>query len=421
MDYKQAVDYIHSTLKFGSKLGLQNMRKLLALMGDPHKKLKFIHIAGTNGKGSVVSYLSHILIENGLRVGTYTSPYIMVFNERIKLDFENIEDGELGLITTYVKEKIDMLLAKGENHPTEFEIITCIAFEYFMRKKCDIVVLETGLGGRLDATNIIEAPEYAVITKIGMDHMEYLGTTLGQIAAEKAGIIKRGSKIFSVPQEEEAMLVLKKACDIMDCPLYVIDPGFELLSRDIMKQCYKYDGNEICIKLHGDHQIENSILAYELSKDMGISTDMILRGLLKTVWEGWFEVLRRDPTVIIDGAHNIQGVIELGKTIRSYFKDKKIIFIMGVFKDKDYAGMIRQVYPLAKYFYAIDIDNPRALDAEELTEEIKKYFSGVEKSSGIKEALEKSIGMAEKDDIIIAFGSLSYIGEVKRLIESPGG
>jgi len=421
MDYKQAVDYIHSTLKFGSKLGLQNMRKLLALMGDPHKKLKFIHIAGTNGKGSVVSYLSHILIENGLRVGTYTSPYIMVFNERIKLDFENIEDGELGLITTYVKEKIDMLLAKGENHPTEFEIITCIAFEYFMRKKCDIVVLETGLGGRLDATNIIEAPEYAVITKIGMDHMEYLGTTLGQIAAEKAGIIKRGSKIFSVPQEEEAMLVLKKACDIMDCPLYVIDPGFELLSRDIMKQCYKYDGNEICIKLHGDHQIENSILAYELSKDMGISTDTILRGLLKTVWVGRFEVLRRSPTVIIDGAHNIQGVIELGKTIRSYFKDKKIIFIMGVFKDKDYAGMIRQVYPLAKYFHTIDIDNPRALDAEELMEEIKKYFSGVEKSSGIKEALEKSIGMAEKDDIIIAFGSLSYIGEVKRLIESPGG
>ena len=244
MEYAQAIEYIHSTYRFGSKLGLDNMRKMLSIMGDPQKELRFIHIAGTNGKGSTAAFISNVLTESGLHVGTYTSPYFLVFNERIRLDLKNIENEELAEITGYVKQAVDRLVADGENHPTEFEIITCAAFEYYKRKNTDIVVLETGLGGRLDATNIIEAPLYSVITKIGYDHKEYLGDTLEKIAFEKAGIIKGGTKVFTYEQYPEVIGVIKKACEERGGTLRNVRTNHKLISRTIDSQIFRYGDNE---------------------------------------------------------------------------------------------------------------------------------------------------------------------------------
>jgi dihydrofolate synthase / folylpolyglutamate synthase len=418
MDLDQALGYIHSTLRFGSRLGLGNMRSVLALMGDPQKQLRFIHIAGTNGKGSVVSFLSHALIKSGLLVGTYTSPYLSRFNERIKIGFTDISDDDLCVITEYVKGKIDLFISDGNEHPTEFEIVTCMAFEYFMRKKCDIVVLETGLGGRFDATNIVDSPLYCIITKIGFDHMEHLGNTLGKIAYEKAGIIKKGAKVFTYDQDKEALDVIAGAAEKSGCPIKIVVPAYELLSRTMASQRYRYDDTELDIQLDGDHQIRNSILAYEVLKDMGVKKEDIISGFKITVWAGRFEPLRKDPLFIIDGAHNADAVRELKKTIIDYFGDKKIIFIIGVFKDKDYADMIKEVVSCAKLFITVQLRGERALGADILADEIKKHFENVLKSDKISTAVSTSLDLATKDDIIIAFGSLSYIGEVKELVKN---
>ena len=417
MDYNQVMEYIYSIRKFGSKLGLENIKDLLILMGDPQKDLKFIHIAGTNGKGSTTAFLSYVLIENGLRVGTYTSPYIIRFNERIKLNFENIDDQDLVDITIFVKEKIDMLISEGKRHPTIFEIVTCIAFEYYKRKKCDIVVLETGLGGRLDATNIIDDPLYSVITKIGYDHIEYLGDTIERIAFEKAGIIKKGTKVFTIDQSREVISVLENVCKKQICGLNVVKPIYKLISRTIDSQIYMYKDTKLEISLLGEHQIRNSILAFEVLVDMGISHDVIAMGFKKTRWIGRLEVLRKDPIVLIDGAHNHDAVIELKKMIKTYFPNKKIIFIIGVFKNKNYPQMIEEISECAKMFFAVQIDDERALDVDILVKEIKKYFKNVQKSGKIITAVTSSLNAATKDDVIIVFGSLSYIGEVKELIK----
>ena len=418
MDYNEAIAYIHSTYRFGSKLGLENMRRLLGLMEDPQKELEFIHIAGTNGKGSTASFISHALMETGLLVGTYTSPFIVEFNERIKLDFDNISNDDLAQITEFVKSKVDILVLAGENHPTEFEIVTCIAFEYFKRKKCDIVVLEVGLGGRFDATNIIDTPVCAVITKIGYDHKEYLGDTLEKIAFEKAGIIKNSIKVFTCDQLPEAMSVIQEACRQRGCALTVAAADYKLISRDIDSQVYEYKGKQIRIPLRGEHQIKNSILAYEVLKEIGVPDDKILSGFLKTVWAGRFDVLLREPLFIVDGAHNPDAAVELGKTITDYFDDKKIIFLMGVFKDKDYPAMIEQVISHAKAFITFTIDSERALAGEVLAGHIRKHFKNVVNHDKIKEAVKHALITAGKDDVIIAFGSLSYIGELGKTIKA---
>lgn len=418
MDFNDAIAYIHSTYRFGSKLGLENMRRLLGLMEDPHKELEFIHIAGTNGKGSTASFISHALMETGLVVGTYTSPFIIEFNERIKINFQNISNEDLAQITEYVKSKVDILVEAGENHPTEFEIVTSIAFEYFKRKKCDIVVLEVGLGGRFDATNIIDVPLCAVITKIGYDHKEYLGDTLDKIAFEKAGIIKNSIKVFTCDQLPEAMRVIEDKCKETGSALTVANADYKLISRNIDSQIYEYKGIRIEIPLCGEHQIKNSILAFEVLKEIGLPYDKILSGFLKTVWIGRFDVLLKEPLFIVDGAHNPDAAAELGRTITDYFKDKKIIFIMGVFKDKDYPEMIGNLISHAKTFITFTIDNERALDGEVLAGYIRNHYGNVVNCDKIKEAVRHALLISEKDDVIIAFGSLSYIGELGKTIKA---
>ncbi len=420
MNYNEAIEYIHGTLKFGSKLGLHNIGELLRLMGDPQKKLKFVHVAGTNGKGSTVAFISSILIEAGYRTGVYTSPFIQRFSERIKIGEAEISMDELAEITAYVKENVDKMLEMGENHPTEFEIVTAIAFEYFYRNKCDIVVLEVGLGGRFDSTNIIDTPELAVITTISYDHTERLGNTLPEIAFEKAGIIKHGGDVVIYGQCEEVEDVFEEACASRGAHPHRVDFS-DLVSKkfDINGQTFSLNGyDDLQISLLGSHQQHNAAVAVRAAemlrnKGYNITEDAIRRGLKKTKWPGRLEVVSRNPVVLVDGAHNIEGASVLRKALDEYFPGKAVIFIMGVLRDKDYTNMMNLVLPGCKRLYAVTPDSPRALTANELAEAADKYCKSIITCDTIEQAVHSCIEAASSDDVICSFGSLYYVGEVR--------
>ncbi|HZK58130.1 MAG TPA: folylpolyglutamate synthase/dihydrofolate synthase family protein, partial [Clostridia bacterium] len=323
MNYEQALDYIHGTYKFGSKLGLENTKYLLGLLGNPHKNLKVIHVAGTNGKGSVSSYIHTILKEEGYKVGLYISPYLEEFTERMIINGKEIPRERLAEVTEVVKEKVEQMVKDGKNHPTEFEVVTAIAFYYYAQENVDFLVLEVGLGGRLDSTNVVGDPLVSVITPIGYDHMEYLGETLEEIAYEKGGIIKEGGFTLLYPQEKEAMGVLENLCNERNNKLFVIDfdeltihrsnMEEQVFSANILGKSY----NNAKIKLAGLHQIYNACTALgaiEILKEhrnINISDEAILGGLGNTKWAGRFEVLQKEPLIIIDGAHNLHGADSL--------------------------------------------------------------------------------------------------------------
>ncbi len=421
MEYNEALEYIHGTYKFGIKLGLENIKSLLKLMGDPQKKLKFVHIAGTNGKGSTVAFISSILTEAGLKTGIYTSPFINRYNERIKINSKNISDCELAYLTATVKEKVDEMLADGGSHPTEFEIGTAIALKYFADNNCDIVVLEVGMGGRFDSTNIIEEALVSVITTISFDHMQWLGSTLPEIAFEKAGIIKEKGTVVLYPQRREVEEVFEAVCTEKEAHLVKVDfSKLCTLKFDIQGRTFNFENHkELKIKLLGEHQAKNAVVALKAveilhNKGYNITEDAIKKGLLKAVWPGRFEVVNEKPVVIIDGAHNREGAKVLADTLKNYFPNKKITFIIGVLKDKEYIQIIEAVIPAAKRFVTVTPNNKRALASKELANIISTYCKNVQDSDTIVNAIDKCLGEAGPDDIICVFGSLYYIGEVRK-------
>lgn len=422
MNYKEAMDYIHGTLKFGSKLGLHNIGTLLGLMGDPHKKLKYIHVAGTNGKGSTVAFISSILKASGYKVGIYTSPYIQRFTERIRINEEEISDAELARLTGLVKCKVDEMVARGENHPTEFEIVTTIAFQHYLEKGCDVVVLEVGLGGRFDSTNIIDTPDLAVITTISYDHMDRLGDTLEKIAFEKAGIIKNGGDVVVYEQSPEADAVFQRACDEREAMLCRADfSSLELLEYDINGQIFNFEGyKKLEISLLGEHQTKNAALSIkgaELLKSKGYSiTEASIRlGLKNARWPGRFELLKRDPALLIDAAHNSECAIVLKKALNKYFPGKRFTYILGVLMDKDYMAMMDAVLPGCHRVITVTPNSTRALPARDLAVAARAYCKNVHVSDTIEEAIKLSLQNATSDDVICAFGSLYYIGEVREV------
>ena len=420
MNYEEAIEYIHGTLKFGSKLGLYNIGTLLKLMGDPQKKLKFVHIAGTNGKGSTTAFISNILMEAGYRTGIYTSPFIQRFTERIRIGNDEINREELTEITAFVKENVDKMLDMGENHPTEFELVTAIAFEYYCRKNCNIVVLEVGLGGRFDSTNIIDTPELAVITTISYDHTDRLGVTLPEIAFEKAGIIKPGGDVVVYGQSREVEQVFEKACAEREANLYKTDLS-ELVIHEfgVDGQIISYGGyDRLKIGLLGRHQANNAAVAVNAAehlknKGYRISEAIMRRGLLNTKWPGRLELLSKEPIVIIDGAHNPEGATVLRRTLDEYFPGRPVTFIMGVLSDKDYITMMKVVLPGCKRLFAVTTDSPKALPAIELAKMAENYCKNVQICDTIESAVRASMNTASPEEIICAFGSLYYIGAVR--------
>ncbi|MDO5708204.1 MAG: folylpolyglutamate synthase/dihydrofolate synthase family protein [Andreesenia angusta] len=422
---QEAIDYIHSTNKFGSVLGLENIRILLEKMGNPQEKLKFIHIAGTNGKGSTSSYIINMLKAKGYEVGLFSSPYLEVFNERIRINDDNIDDNSLAEITFIVKEKVDEMLEEGCNHPTEFEIVTAIGMEYFLRQGVDFVVLEVGLGGRYDSTNIISKSAVSIITPIAMDHIDVLGDTLEKIAYEKAGIIKKNGLVVSYPQQDSAMKVVEEVADELDADL-IISPNQNINIKEIDEKGSKFDFkygenilNDLEIKLIGRHQVENAALAITSIlrlKEKGIidiDEKSIKEGLIKTRWIGRLELISEEPRFIIDGAHNLQGIEALKNALSELFNYNKLILGLGILADKDVDSMIAEMAPLGDIIIATEPNIFRAMKADELGEKLKKYNENVVVEKDIDKAIEKALSLYEENDLILFSGSLYLIGDIR--------
>lgn len=419
MNYKEARVYLDEVSKYGSVLGLESMRELLRRLGDPQNELKFIHISGTNGKGSVLAYLSTILSGAGYRTGRYISPTLFSYRERIQVDGEYIEKESLACHVTAIAAAAEDMQKAGLPSPTVFEIETAMAFLYFKEKRCDIVTLEVGCGGLLDATNVITTTLMEVIASISMDHTDLLGDTLAKIAAQKAGIIKPDTMVVSAQQKSEAAQVIEDTCKEQHCTLQMVDESkISNVHYGAEGQTFSYKTWEnVAISLAGSYQIKNAALALEgveALRKLGyaLSDQQVREGLLHTAWRGRFTTLRRDPTVIIDGAHNPAAALELKESLERYFPGKTLYFVMGMFKDKDYAQVIDLTAPLARHIITVETPgNPRAMPARELAEAVGKVNPSVEWADSVAHGVEKALAMAGKEDAVIVFGSLSFLGE----------
>lgn len=428
MNYEEARVYLDETSKYGSVLGLENMRELLGRLGNPQDDLKFIHISGTNGKGSVLAYLSTVLSGAGYRTGRYISPTLFSYRERIQVDEEYIEKESLAFHVTAIAEAVEDMKEKHAGTPTAFEVETALAFLYFKEKQCDIVVLETGLGGALDATNVIQTTLLEVIASISMDHMDFLGDTLEKIAEQKAGIIKPHTKVVSAWQDAEAEKVIRRTCKEKGCTFQIADRNLiSDVSYGLAEQSFSYKTwKHVTITLAGSYQILNAAVALEVIdalRESGflLSREQVYEGMKKTCWKGRFTLLAREPAVIIDGAHNPGAALELKRSLTLYMKGKKLHYIMGMFRDKDYEKVIELTAPLAEHVITVETPgNPRALPAKELQKAVARIQPSCEAAESIQEAVEKSLRNAGKEDAIIIFGSLSFLGEAEKAVEKCG-
>lgn len=418
MTYQEALTYIHSISWRGSKPGLERISGMMEQLGNVQEDLKFIHIAGTNGKGSVSAMLSSVLTAAGYRTGLFISPYIMRFNERMQVNGMPISDEELAEIITEVQPVAESMAER----PTEFEIITAAAFVWFARQKCDIVVLETGLGGRLDATNLISKNVCAVITNLGMDHTEYLGNTLGEIAGEKCGILKPGCPVVAYRSAPEAMKVIRARAKELECPVRTADFGkIKALSADLQGQTFQYKQfPELTVHLLGAHQLKNAAVALEtisVLRKAGweIPDEAVVHGMDATRWPGRFEVLQDNPLVIVDGAHNPQGVESLIAAVKEYLPGQHIVCVTGVLADKDWKPMMDRLKTVVSDFVAVTPDSPRALGNVRLA----RYLTDREHWVSVADDVEKGLtGALERakatGGMVLACGSLYMAADVRR-------
>lgn len=433
MTYEEAMGLIHGADWKHAKIGLKRMRDLLNILGNPDRKCKYIHIAGTNGKGSAAAMTANILKEAGYKTGLYISPNIGDFNERIQINGNNIPDNQLKAIAAKVKSAILHM----DEEPVDFEIITAMAFLYFAEEKCDIVVLEVGLGGRLDATNVIDPPLVSAIMNIGLEHTEILGDTIEKIAGEKAGIIKKDSDVVIYHQSSEAESVFKEKFhevnreEKTNPTLVTTEPErAELLSRNLTEQKFIYPlfyEDVMTLSLAGNYQIQNALVVLSIIKLLrekhgyNISNEAVKSGLLSTRWPGRFEVIHQNPTVIVDGAHNPNGVGALIKSIDTYFPNTKLIFVVGVMADKDYKSMIKLTNGYAKiYITELPQKYDRALDPKLFAKEIQiETDVPVIPTENINDAMKKAFELSkENNDMpIICFGSLYQVAAIKSIQE----
>lgn len=426
-----ALAYLNAPRWRNVKLGLERMELLMDALGHPEHHLRFVHVAGTNGKGSTCAYLASILEEAGLRVGLFTSPYIEVFEERIRVSGQMIAPSDLFEATQQVREAARAVEEQRGEHPTEFELMCAVALLHFAQSACDVVVLEVGLGGRFDATNIVHA-DLCVITPISLDHTDVLGSTLDQIAYEKAGIVKEGNLVVSAPQRAEARAVLERQGEEVDASLVFLDPhevSGGMIDRTGGRQLFTYRGAEFTTSLLGSYQSLNASLAVLAVRMLAQATTLldldgspleacIHEGIAKTLWPGRFEIIGHHPLTIVDGAHNADGARVLRESIDSLRLDaaSPIVFVMGVLSDKDFEAMIDEVAEVGSAFITYTPESPRALDAHELARFIAMRVPGaiVHAASSVDEALRCAAEKASPEGSIVAFGTLYAIDAVKR-------
>lgn len=415
----QAEELIHQRAWIGQEPGLSRITELLSRLGDPQKKLKFIHIAGTNGKGSTALMIASILMQAGLCTGLYTSPHLWRFHERFQVNGTFISDEMLGEITRRVLAASETM----EDQPTEFELITAVGMIYFLQSGCDIVVLETGLGGRLDSTNVIPVPEVAVITNIGLEHTEQLGNTLEAIAREKAGIIKPGGQVVLYHQSQEVENAVAEVCQRTGSQ-------WNLTASDALKICasgrdgqsfiYREQG-PFYISLLGRHQIQNAASALETvwvlrRNGWNIPEEAVMQGLKQAVWPARMELVRREPDVLLDGGHNPQCMMAIRQTLEELYPGKKVLFLTGVLGDKDYPAMLSHIIPLAKGFVTITPDSPRALPACELADYLHRAGLDADPCETLEEGVQRVLSLAKSEDVICICGSLYMAGEARHIM-----
>lgn len=443
MDF-DPIAYINTPRWQASRLGLDRIRELLERLGRPQDRLKFVHVAGTNGKGSICAYLASILNAAGHRTGMFTSPYIERFEERIRVNSAMISPDELRDVTLAVREHAEAMAEETGGHPTEFELMTAVALEHFARCGCDIVVLEVGLGGRLDSTNVIDAPEACVIARIGLDHTALLGNTLAAIAGEKAGIIKEGSAVVSWPQESEAMAVIEHAAAEHGCELRV--PDFAQLEEGAVKwedgaspfRPFSYkEWADLRTGILGSYQPQNATVALEAvdvlrGRGWRIPDEAVRAGVARTRWPGRFEIVEGGSSpdgfaIVVDGGHNPQGARALADSLAEVFPGRKPVFVIGVLEDKDYPRMLEDVLPLGSAFVCVTPDNPRALPAHKLARAIRWTGQDLLGCSAcvnpvvardFEDAIRRARELADPDGLICAFGSLYSVAALKEAVRA---
>lgn len=443
MDF-DPIAYINTPRWQASRLGLDRIRELLERLGRPQDRLKFVHVAGTNGKGSICAYLASILNAAGHRTGMFTSPYIERFEERIRVNSAMISPDELRDVTLAVREHAEAMAEETGGHPTEFELMTAVALEHFARCGCDIVVLEVGLGGRLDSTNVIDAPEACVIARIGLDHTALLGNTLAAIAGEKAGIIKEGSAVVSWPQESEAMAVIEHAAAEHGCELRV--PDFAQLEEGAIRwedgaspfRSFSYrEWTDLRTGILGSYQPQNATVALEVvsvlrGRGWHIPDEAVRAGVARTRWPGRFEIVEGDSSpdgfaIVVDGGHNPQGARALADSLAEVFPGRKPVFVVGILEDKDYPRMLEDVLPLGSAFVCVTPGNPRALPAHKLARAIRWTGQDLLGCSAcvnpvvardFEDAIHRARELAGPDGLICAFGSLYSVAALKEAVRA---
>ena len=427
MNYIEAMEFLEETKKYGSQLGLTSIQNLMAELGNVQDEIPLVHIGGTNGKGSVGAMLSQVLTESEYKVGRFCTPDVFAYEDEFQMNGVNIEKDRLAQLFTKVKKACDKLTNQGKPHPTRFEVETAAAFLWFYEEKCDIALLEVGMGGETDATNLIKRPLVSVLTSISMDHIRFLGNSLGEIATVKSGIIKPQVPVVTMEQKPEAFAQIEKKANEMDAELIVAkaDQAQQITQKNgryaftWKKQLQEL---QITLSLCGAFQVENAVCVLNVlqilqKKYPKITRENIQHGLAHTTWHGRMEQLGTEPDFYLDGAHNEDAVRKLRKTLNEGFSDRRIVYIMGVLADKDYEKMIQMMFQPGDHVYTVTPQNPRALDGKELEKQLLEQKIAARYCENVQDAVLYALRDAQKDDMILAFGSLSYLRNVREAYE----
>lgn len=419
MDYNMAIEYIETKNKLGIVPGLACVKELLRRLGNPQNKIRCLHIAGTNGKGSIFSFVENILLCEGYRVGRYVSPTIFTYLERFQIDKCKMEESEFADLIERVIVCIDEMEEDGFDSPTAFEIETAVAFLYFYEKRVDYALIECGMGGELDATNVIDNPLACVMASVSLDHMQILGDTIEKIARTKAGIVKKYSMLISYPQEASVAKLLKDICCEQEADYYPVEKNdVDIISINKNESLFSYKGKNYAIHLLGEYQIYNAataiLLVDMINKSSGyvaVSEESVSKGLKATTWAGRMTRIHDKPLIYVDGAHNEKAWIELRNTVNKYFTNTQIIYIMGVLRDKEYSKMVDILLPTMNEVIAVTPNNSRGLDKDILAQLIRAKNVKCETADSCKKAMDRALLKASVEDVIIVCGSLSFLSE----------
>ncbi|GFN22609.1 bifunctional folylpolyglutamate synthase/dihydrofolate synthase [Thermanaeromonas sp. C210] len=426
MDYPQALAYLRDLTKFGVNLGLGRMEELLERLGNPHRRLRFFHIGGTNGKGSVAAMVAAILQAAGYRVGLFTSPHLHSYTERIRLNGQEIRREHVAEILTRMRPLLDGMVKEGHEHPTEFEVSTALAFHYFNEVGADYVVLEVGLGGSFDSTNVIPSSLVSVITNVGLDHMDYLGHTLVEIAGEKAGIIKDRAVVVTGADKPEALEVIETRCRRKGAILYRLGKEFTYNPTEVSCRGGRMDWKGLGrtypglrVALLGRHQLSNAALAVAVMEaarrhhNLDVLEEHIREGLDRAFWPGRLEIVNRRPLVVLDGAHNYDGALALKRSLEELFPHRRLILVLGMLADKEREKVVAALVPLAQAVIITRPNNPRAGDWKVLGLHARRFTPHVHIIRHISQAMETALGLAGPEDLICATGSLYMVAEAR--------